>query len=303
MRCWTHALLSNYQNFDVDSDGVDNGSDNCPTIANSSQADADGDGVGDACDNCVNTANLDQADADGDGIGDVCDACTDTDGDGFGNPGFAFNTCSTDNCPDIANADQSDVDSDGVGDVCDNCPNVYNPAQTDEDGDGVGDYCDGKVHAYLNTPPDGYTGVAYSYTFTAIGGTPPYTWGQLGGDLPYGLTINSSTGELSGTPSFAAQYFFTIRVFDSDTPAKADTVDFSVNITAPPYICGDADASGGISIGDAVFIINYIFGGGPAPVPEAAADADCSGGVSIGDAVYLINFIFGGGPAPCAACP
>jgi len=69
-----------------------------------------------------------------------------------------------------------------------------------------------------------------------------------------------------------------------------------------PYICGDADGNGGVSIGDAVFIINYIFGGGPAPDPLEAGDPDCSGGVSIADAVYLINYIFGGGPAPCAAC-
>ncbi len=73
--------------------------------------------------------------------------------------------------------------------------------------------------------------------------------------------------------------------------------------TFPPYLCGDADGSTAVSIGDAVFIINYIFAGGPAPNPLASGDADCSGAVSISDAVYLINFIFAGGPAPCAACP
>ncbi len=69
------------------------------------------------------------------------------------------------------------------------------------------------------------------------------------------------------------------------------------------YPCGDADGSLAVSIADAVFIINYIFGGGPAPSPLSLADADCSGAVSIGDAVYLIAFIFGGGPAPCEGCP
>jgi hypothetical protein len=69
------------------------------------------------------------------------------------------------------------------------------------------------------------------------------------------------------------------------------------------FICGDADGSGNVSIGDAVFIVNYIFGGGPAPNPLASADADCSGNVSIGDAVFIVTFIFGGGPAPCSACP
>ncbi len=65
------------------------------------------------------------------------------------------------------------------------------------------------------------------------------------------------------------------------------------------YVYGDADGNGAVSIGDAVFIINFIFGGGPAPSPLLAADANCDGTVSIGDAVFIINFIFGGGPAPC----
>ena len=73
-------------------------------------------------------------------------------------------------------------------------------------------------------------------------------------------------------------------------------------VTAPVGVCGDADNSGEISIGDAVFLINYIFAGGPPPVNFTLADADCSQDVSIGDAVYTINFIFAGGPPPCAAC-
>lgn len=67
-------------------------------------------------------------------------------------------------------------------------------------------------------------------------------------------------------------------------------------------ICGDANGSGGISISDAVYVIGYIFGGGPAPQPLGAGDANCSGGISISDAVYVINHIFGGGPAPCSSC-
>jgi hypothetical protein len=58
---------------DSDNDGVPNGLDNCPDVANEDQADADGEGVGDACDNCPNTPNDDQADADGNGVGDACD--------------------------------------------------------------------------------------------------------------------------------------------------------------------------------------------------------------------------------------
>ncbi len=65
------------------------------------------------------------------------------------------------------------------------------------------------------------------------------------------------------------------------------------------FLCGDADADELISISDAVYLINYIFTGGPAPVPLESGDADQSGIVTISDAVYLINHIFAGGPAPC----
>lgn len=61
-------------NFDVDTDCIDNGIDNCPSITNQNQADMDKDGIGDACDNCPNEINADQADSNGDGIGDACQA-------------------------------------------------------------------------------------------------------------------------------------------------------------------------------------------------------------------------------------
>ena len=137
---------------DCDGDGVADGTDNCPAVANADQADGDGDGVGDACDNCPAVANADQADRDGNGIGD---ACQDTDGDGV--------LDIADNCPRVANADQADADGDGVGDVCDicpgpddhqdtdhdgvpdgcdNCPAAYNPSQADGNGNGIGDACE-----------------------------------------------------------------------------------------------------------------------------------------------------------------
>ena len=69
------------------------------------------------------------------------------------------------------------------------------------------------------------------------------------------------------------------------------------------FHCGDADGNDIITISDAVYLINYIFAGGPAPVPILVGDSDCNGIVTISDAVYLINYIFAGGATPCAACP
>ena len=78
---------------------------------------------------------------------------------------------------------------------------------------------------------------------------------------------------------------------------------FQQNFSTSSYLCGDADGSGTITISDAVYLINYIFAGGPAPNPLLSGDADCSGSITISDAVYMINYIFAGGPAPCASCP
>jgi hypothetical protein len=292
---------------DIDNDGVLNAGDNCPFDSNTAQVNSDADSYGDACDNCPTIDNEDQSDIDGDGIGDLCDNCTDTDGDGYADPGFTASTCPTDNCPDVVNPAQDDADADGVGDVCDNCVNTANPNQYDENGDGIGDACDGELHIESYEIPDGYLGEPYSYQFVAVGGTEPYNWSFFGGDVPYGCTFNGGTvGTITGTPSYKADYYFTIICVDSGAPQKSDTLGVIITITdppAPPYLCGDADGGGNVSISDAVFIINYIFAGGAAPDPLESADADCSGNVAIGDAVYLVNYIFGGGPSPCAACP
>jgi hypothetical protein len=72
-----------------------------------------------------------------------------------------------------------------------------------------------------------------------------------------------------------------------------------LTITEPK--CGDANGDGSANVGDAVFLINFVFKGGPAPEPLEAGDANCDGQTNVGDAVYLINFVFKGGPEPC--CP
>ena len=66
---------------DGDGDGVADGRDNCPTVANPDQHDEDGDDIGNACDNCPSVSNADQANTgDSDTAGDVCDPAPQTDG-------------------------------------------------------------------------------------------------------------------------------------------------------------------------------------------------------------------------------
>jgi hypothetical protein len=64
-------------------------------------------------------------------------------------------------------------------------------------------------------------------------------------------------------------------------------------------LCGDANIDGIVDIGDIVYLINYVFYGGPEPQPNLDCnDVNSDGIVDIGDIVYLINYVFYGGPAP-----
>ena len=74
----------------------------------------------------------------------------------------------------------------------------------------------------LSPLPEGTAGSVYSTTLVASGGTPPLSWGVFSGALPVGLTLNPSTGEISGTPTTVATSTFTIRVQDSATPQQSD---------------------------------------------------------------------------------
>ena len=90
--------------------------------------------------------------------------------------------------------------------------------------------------------------------------------------------------------------------FPTQDPYQTDQGDYDVFVTklcGPSYVCGDADASGEVDIDDVVYLIAFIFSGGPPPDPYESGDADCSGDVDIDDVVYLIAYIFSGSPAPC----
>jgi len=72
-------------------------------------------------------------------------------------------------------------------------------------------------------------GLAYSATLSAAGGTPPYTWIVNSGSLPTGLTLNSSTGAISGLPSSSGSFKFTVQVTDSASGTA--TKQFTLNVT------------------------------------------------------------------------
>jgi hypothetical protein len=64
------------------------------------------------------------------------------------------------------------------------------------------------------------------------------------------------------------------------------------------FLRGDVNVDGKRTVSDAVYLINYLFKGGPSPNPLLSGDLNCDGKVTIADVVYLINYLFKGGPPP-----
>jgi hypothetical protein len=78
----------------------------------------------------------------------------------------------------------------------------------------------------------GTVGSAYSETISGAGGTGPYTFAVTSGALPTGTSLNTSTGVISGTPSAAATYSFTIQATDS--LLNVGSYNFQITIANPP---------------------------------------------------------------------
>jgi hypothetical protein len=72
-------------------------------------------------------------------------------------------------------------------------------------------------------------------------------------------------------------------------------------VVAPcPWVVGDLNGNGVVTLGDVIMVVNYVFKQGAVPQPyELVADADCSEVITSADIIYLVNYQGKGGPEPC----
>lgn len=116
-------------------------------------------------------------------------------------------------------------------------------------------------------------------------------------------TLSECTGNQwdTGFSSFGNDWSDHTGVDPCSISGRKDGPGFS--FVQEEIVCGDANGDDDVTIGDYVFLYEYLFNNGPAPDPLCRGDANGSGGtVTIGDYVYIYYYLFYEGPAPVPGC-
>ena len=158
------------------------------------------------------------------------------------------------------------------------------------------------IHIITDSLDNAMQGEDYSDTLLIICAGGAYNAEIIAGSLPPGWMLNATTGVISGRSFETGAFQFSVRAIDDAYPAYIDQKEFTIYIADAGYGPGDANLDGQVNVGDAVFLISYIFSGGPPPEYANFADVNADCAVNVGDAVYLINYVFKGGPAPLSGC-
>ena len=135
--------------------------------------------------------------------------------------------------------------------------------------------------------PSGTIGSAYSTSLVASGGTAPYTWSFVSGNIPAGLSLNTSTGLISGTPTTTGTATFTAAVADSESPAQTKSVTLSIVIAPVSLAITTSSVSSGV-IGSAYSSLLQV-SGGTAPYTWSITAGSLPAGLSLGTTTGIIS--------------
>ena len=133
---------------------------------------------------------------------------------------------------------------------------------------------------------NGVADTPYSATISAFGGAQPYAW-SITGSLPTGLTLNSSTGVISGTPTTAGASSFTVNVTDQTSPtAETATASLSITIIPPLSIATTALPRGSVG---ASYTASLAETGGVSPYTWSITSGSLPSGLTLNPATGAIT--------------
>ena len=139
--------------------------------------------------------------------------------------------------------------------------------------------------------PSGTVGASYQATLTATGGTSPLKQiSLLSGQLPPGLTYNPATSSISGVPTAAGTFNFTVQVTDSsDIPFTATT---QLSLTIQPSAVVPTLTITGVTPAGSVgtpYVATLAASGGVAPYTFTLASGTLPAGLSLSASTGVIS--------------
>jgi hypothetical protein len=110
--------------------------------------------------------------------------------------------------------------------------------------------------------PGGAVGMSYGTTLAAANGVPPYTWSLHSGQLPPGLSLQGSNGQISGTPSQTGAFSFSVQARDSAGQTASSNLNANIASASSPIVSSISPRSGSTSGGTPVTIAGSNFQAG-----------------------------------------
>ncbi|MEA3486996.1 MAG: putative Ig domain-containing protein [Thermodesulfobacteriota bacterium] len=138
-------------------------------------------------------------------------------------------------------------------------------------------------------------GASYSDNIVAANGKPPYAWKITEGSLPVGLSLNSTSGHISGITTMVSgqSSIFKVRVTDSGNPPDFDEKEFVIHASPDDVIAGDIDGSKTVDLKDVIMVLQITNGLIPASPVYKGCDVNGNAMIGVEEAVYILQVIAG----------
>lgn len=135
-----------------------------------------------------------------------------------------------------------------------------------------------------STLPNGELTAAYNQTLGVSGGGSPFTWSLFSGSLPSGVSLNASTGVLSGTPTASGTFSFTVEVTDSFSQSTTQALSLVIN---PLPTIGTTSLPGGQK--NVAYSQTLSASGGGTPYAWTVSTGSLPAGLSLASSTGIIS--------------